>query len=383
MPLRKLFFWLHLVAALAAGIVIFILCLTGAVLGMNQRLTAWAERDVRWAAPHAAGAPHLSVSDALAAAAKQQPSLVFVGATLIPDPDAAILLNAANRTTWAVDPYSGQVRIAEAPRVQALERSMTLWHVALGDALGRATGVKVVGIANGVFLFLLGSGLILWWPRMWSWRTVRPLIWFMRSARGRTRDWNWHNTVAIWSLPVLTVLVGTGLVMSSLPVNRWMWRMAGQPLAPDGRPAPYPSQVRPVETKVASVLSLNDFVGRLQELHPDWTELRLSLGKGADSVHPLKSVSADIQAAHAWPPFDTITARWLDRTGVISEKTFYTSSGPGMRLRRWVRLLHSGDAFNGPSRFIAILGCLAGCFLVWTGYSMAYRRFFMAASRQP
>ncbi len=42
---RKLLFWLHLISGLAAGIVIFIMCVTGALLSFEKNITEFAERE--------------------------------------------------------------------------------------------------------------------------------------------------------------------------------------------------------------------------------------------------------------------------------------------------------------------------------------------------
>ncbi len=47
MPVRKIIFWLHLIAGVVAGIVILIMSATGVALAFEKEIIAWAERDVR------------------------------------------------------------------------------------------------------------------------------------------------------------------------------------------------------------------------------------------------------------------------------------------------------------------------------------------------
>ena len=53
--LRKVIFWLHLTAGLVAGLVIAIMCFTGAALAFEKDIIAWAERDVRRVTPPSPG----------------------------------------------------------------------------------------------------------------------------------------------------------------------------------------------------------------------------------------------------------------------------------------------------------------------------------------
>jgi flavodoxin len=53
----------------------------------------------------------------------------------------------------------------------------------------------------------------------------------------------------------------------------------------------------------------------------------------------------------------------------------YAAASTGRKLRVWVRGLHTGEALGIIGQTIAGLASLGGCFLVWTGVAMAWRRF--------
>ena len=58
MTLRKFLFWCHLAAGVSAGIVIFIMSVTGALLTYERQIIAWADTRQYRAAP-SAGASRL------------------------------------------------------------------------------------------------------------------------------------------------------------------------------------------------------------------------------------------------------------------------------------------------------------------------------------
>ena len=51
------------------------------------------------------------------------------------------------------------------------------------------------------------------------------------------------------------------------------------------------------------------------------------------------------------------------------------------RLRGWMRFAHTGELGGVIGQFVAGLACVGGAFLVWTGFSLAFRRFLAWRTR--
>lgn len=49
---------------------------------------------------------------------------------------------------------------------------------------------------------------------------------------------------------------------------------------------------------------------------------------------------------------------------------------PGRRLRRWTHFLHTGEALGVPRQLATGLARPGSCFLIYTGFTRSYRRFF-------
>jgi uncharacterized iron-regulated membrane protein len=47
-----------------------------------------------------------------------------------------------------------------------------------------------------------------------------------------------------------------------------------------------------------------------------------------------------------------------------------------------MRFLHTGEALGWPGKLLAALASLGGAFLVWTGFALAWRRFFPLSRSQ-
>ena len=126
--------------------------------------------------------------------------------------------------------------------------------------------------------------------------------------------------------------------------------------------------------------TLDSFAARVAAGMPGWESISINFyppqsgSLAGAGVARFKGFEAVVTRAAGWPSFATTLASLDPGTGALRLSDTYASAPPGRRARMWVRNLHSGDAFGNPGRIIACLTCLAGCFLVYTGYAMALRR---------
>ena len=406
MALRKIFFWLHLAAGLVAGLVIAVMCFTGAVLAFETEIVAWAERDVRRVEPPAAAAPRLPLDDLIARARDAADSEGRVtGVTVSADPRDAVSVNLGRDAgVYYVNPYTGGVRSASAARTHDFMQLMEEWHRFLslsGDR--RPLGKAVTGACNLAFLFLALSGLYLWWPRAWTARWVRPALWF-NGSRGKARDWNWHNVIGFWSLPVLIVLTASGAVIGYRWAGDLVYRLAGEtPPAAGQSPAPAAYVIERPEG--AAKLTYADALARLQTAFPAWTTLTLREGLPQRRGAPMVPVSAGpAQPAPATPaaprprgpqPYSATlreTGRWYPAastqvvlhpfTGEFLQREGYANQTAGRQARLWLRYLHTGQALGWLGQLTAALACAGGLVLTYTGFALSWRRFFALKSKK-
>ena len=115
-------------------------------------------------------------------------------------------------------------------------RIVTEWHryVALSGE-NRPMGKAITGFSNLAFFFIVVSGFFLWWPRSWTWKSVRNVTWFKAGLSGKARDFNWHNTIGFWSVIPLAVIVAGAMVISYPWATGLVYRAYGEaPPAPAG-----------------------------------------------------------------------------------------------------------------------------------------------------
>lgn len=399
MSLRSVLFWVHLAAGLVAGLIIAVMSFTGAVLAFEPEIVAWAERDLRRVEAPPAPAAALPLDELLAkvraaAPAESKPA----GVTVVRDPSAAVAVAYGREGTYYANPYTGAVTPPAATRTHDFMHLMEDWHRRLaltGDR--REAGRAVTGACNAAFLVLAVTGLYLWWPRRWTARFLRPALWFNGSA-GKARDWNWHNVVGFWSLPVIIVLTATGMVISYRWASNLAFRVVGeQPPAQAGPAAPAEGEFTIERPEGARRLTYAAALARVQETFPSWQTITLrdglprrraaptpatapAAGGGerpqAERPRAPRPYSATVNADDGSPAFVATQLVLNPFTGEVLGRTGYADFTPGRKIRTWLRFLHTGQAFGPVGQALAGLACLGGLVLVYTGFALSWRRFF-------
>lgn len=231
---RRALFWLHLAAGLIAGVVIGVMCFTGAALAFEKQIVAWSERDARRVEVPASPIrlPLAELTDRVRTAHPDaKPTAIIVSA----DPRAAVTFQLGRDRALYADPYTGEVHTPASTRVHDFLHTLEEWHrwLALGGDQ-RPLGKAVNGVANLAFCFLALSGLYLWWPRHFSWRSLRAAALVNSRLAGKARDFNWHNAAGLWCAPVLVALTLTALPISYRWASNGVFRFFGETPPPPG-----------------------------------------------------------------------------------------------------------------------------------------------------
>jgi uncharacterized iron-regulated membrane protein/flavodoxin len=371
--LHKIIFWSHLLAGVTAGTVIFIMSFTGVMLMYEPQISEYSERNARWVVP-GPDAKRLSFDELLTKVREANPDSRPAAIIVKSDPRASVAVNLGRENTLFVNPYSGEI-LGGQSATHNFMRDIVDWHRWLGtEGEGRATARAITGACNLAFFWLAITGVYLWWPSNWHWRAVNHSFLFNPRLSGKARDWNWHNVIGFWSSSVLVILTLTAAVMSYPWANDLLYTLTGSepPRRLDGPAAQGPrGRGQRGEGRAVKPMARYDvLLARAQEQVPGWLTIMLRFAPRGDGP-----VAASIQGPDAFHSFQR-SQLTLDRaTGEIVKWEPYANNSTGRKLRTWVRALHTGEAFGIAGQTIAGLASLGGCFLVWTGLAMAWRRF--------
>jgi uncharacterized iron-regulated membrane protein len=267
-----------------------------------------------------------------------------------------------------LNPYTAEVMGNGSPAVRRFFRLVTDWHRQLALAgEQRAIGRAITGASNLVFLFIVASGFYLWWPRTWTRRHLRSLTMFNGSARGKARDFNWHNVIGFWSAIPLFVIVLGSLVISYPWATDMVYRIVGE--APPARQRPATPAAgaggaaqgqnagaarRPAGNAPGRAGSrrppegIDALWARAERQVPGWRSISFRLPSAAVTLNPS---TAEVVR---WEPFASLST--------------------GRQIRSWLRFAHTGEVYGLVGQTIAGLVSLGGSVLVYTGLLLAFRR---------
>ncbi len=374
MSLRRAIFWIHLAVGVTAAIAVLVMAVTGVLLTYQAQIERWALRGYR--ADPAPDAAPLALDELIARAGGEAPAGGVASVTLSSDPREPAVLGLGDGTAVHVDRFTGERRGGGDTRTGRFLRGVMYFHrwFAL-EGEYRIVGRTIMATANLGFLFLLVSGIYLWWPSRGGRAAWRQALWFRRGLGGRARDFNWHNVIGFWSAVPLAVIVWSGATISyqwaadlvhlaagdTRPFQQSPWSSAS--VAPDDPSVTPDPSAPPVELQA---LAAKAVAGA-----PGWRTITISLPESTRDP-----VTVAVDRGNGRQPSMSEDLLFDRATGELVGRGGYPTFSPGFKVRRWLRYAHTGEVYGVIGQSIAGAVSLGAAVMVWTGVAMSWRRFF-------
>ena len=370
---RSVIFWIHLTIGALAGIVILIMSVTGVALTYEKQVIEWADRQA-WAPPPAASVQQHLAPETLLRVAAEKSGAAAIGIVMRADAAAPATVTLEGNKVLLVDPYHADV-IGEPPAaLRSFFRTMTLWHryIALEGA-SRATGKLVTGVANLGFLFLVLSGLYLWFPRAWNWVQFRNILWFRTGVSSKARDFNWHNTIGFWACVPLAIIVAGVVPISFGWGNTLVYRLAGETPPP---PATAPARAAEAKVQTYVTSGLDASWAATTANVPAWRTITTRL-----ATTEKNPIVITVDEGYGGQPQKRRTLTFDRASAALVKNETFADLSPGRRARSWLRFAHTGEFYGIAGQTVAGLASAGGVFLVYTGLALAIRRLLSSVKR--
>jgi uncharacterized iron-regulated membrane protein len=178
------------------------------------------------------------------------------------------------------------------------------------------------------------------------------------------------RSIGLWSAIPPFFLLLTGLIMSYAWANNLVFRLTGNTPPPPRTPPIRTEKPRGEKPADPDFENLNQSWISSEQKFSDWKNilLRLPTSPGAPLVFSVE------RGTRGRPDLKT-QLTFNPKTGELTEETF-ASYNLGKKLRTWSRWVHTGEAGGFVGQLVAGLVSAGGAFLVWTGFALAWRRFF-------
>lgn len=383
---------IHLYLSFAAGLVILIACLTGAILVFEKELQMAFNKDRYYVE---AGTAKLS-ADSLVRSVKQKfPDAKVNGIKLYEDAERSAEVNVgfppkkdgkkaepkreegAKRNeggkgkevkaqpqgrqpgfTVFVNPYTGQVLEKYSYRESNFYTVFALHRWLLGGE--GSIGKYIVGVATFIFLFILLTGIILWWPK--TKKILKQRLAVKWNASWKRLNHDFHIVFGFYSAIFLFIFAFTGLAWSFEWFNNGIYKVTGSPLkAPPPPKSTYATDAKPV--------SFDAVLATVKSSYPDGEFYNLAAPK--DSAETFNVSFLPKEAPHE----SATTAVYVDQyTGAVIGKQAFSDRSTGAQVRSTFKPVHTGSIWGTPSKIIAFVVCLAGVSFPITGTIMWWNR---------
>ncbi len=223
MTLKKIIGKIHLWLGLSSGLVVFIISVTGCIYAFQSEIRDLTQpyRFVEYQ-----DKPVLMPSRLKEIAENELPGKKIHG-VLYPKPGQAAQVSFYDfdpeyyYITY-LDPYTGEVLKVKDENADFF-RIVLMGHFYLW--LPPAIGQPVVATATLIFLMMLISGIVLWWPK--NKKAAKQRFSVKWSARWRRKNYDLHNVLGFYITWVAIILAVTGLVWGFQWFAQGLYKVAG------------------------------------------------------------------------------------------------------------------------------------------------------------
>ncbi len=407
MKLRSVLFWMHLACGVVAGVVIFIMSVTGALLTYQRQMTAWADMRGYWSEP-SEGVKRLPADELLAKVTSAQPDLALTTIVIRSDARRAGIADGRSgasgvrQSLLGRGPGRGQRTgdarlLPHARRVASIRRDGGRqpcdgkghhWRVEPDVSVHRAERTvplvaPYVDVGDAEKHPLVPRRPFEQGARLQLAQHHRLLVGdSSRDCRGgRCRDFlpvgNGARVPAYGEQPPAPG--GGAAARGGGPGGR-----AGGPGARNGGPGRRGGEGAEARQRtgasdgadqrenaeIPANVPLETLVAKAEGQMPDWKTISVALPSGN-----APRVVLTLDAGDGGQPHKRATLMLNRRTGAVERWEPYSSQSAGRRARTWLRFAHTGEVYGLAGQTVAGLVTAGGAVLVFTGLALALRRF--------
>ena len=396
--MKKIFRKIHLWLSVPFGLIITLVCFSGAMLVFENEVNEWFRHDLYYV--ETVKESPLSMDKLLEKVATTLPDSVSVtGVSISSDPGRAyqVSLSKPRRASLYVDQYTGEVK-GKSER-SGFFMFMFRMHRWLLDSMnpgneGIFWGKMIVGVSTLLLVFVLISGIVIWWPRT---RKALKNSLKITATKGWRRFWyDLHVAGGMYALIFLLAMALTGLTWSFPWYRTAFYKVFGvevQQRAAQGHEQKSDAQKR--NTKLAahrekkregnevrkgersrrpennhsdmySVTSpfvyWQEIYDKLRRQNPEYKQISISSGTASVSFNRFGNQRASDRYS-----FNT-------DNGEFTETSLYQHQDKSGKIRGWIYSVHVGNWGGMFTRILTFIAALLGAALPLTGYYLWIKR---------
>ena len=393
--MRKIFRNIHLWLSIPFGLLITLICFSGAALVFEKEVMELCHRDLYFVKKvEAAPLPMDQLMTRVAATLPD--SISVTGVNISSDPERAyqVTLSKPRRASMYVDQYTGEVtgKYERAPFFNVMFR-MHRWMLdSMKPDGGIFWGKIIVGTSTLMLVFVLISGIVIWWPR--TRKALKNSLKIVANKGWRRFWYDLHVAGGMYTLIFLLAMSLTGLTWSFQWYRTGFYKVFGvevQPSMghgnaaanatarsgkPEGREGGAETRDGKSESRKGRGGRPEGRRGHRHSPYANWERVYEQLAQANPDYRQI-SVS-DGSASVATDRFGNQRAtdryKFNPRNGEITETTLYSDLENSGKIRGWIYSVHVGSWGGMLTRILAFIAALIGASLPLTGYYLWIRK---------
>lgn len=212
--MRKIIFKLHLWTALVAALPLLLVAVTGAFLVYGEAIDHALDPHLFNVTPGGERLPNQELLDRVRAA---HPKDQVAGCAPPSRPDRSFSCNTRSRIYIYVNPYTGAI-LGDQPLETSMRRKLAMLHTRL---MAGEVGRYIVIGSTIVSVFLIVSGLILWWKF--------KLFGIKTGTNWRRINFDLHSVLGLYAAPVFLALSLSGIALGfEGPIYSAILKLSGE-----------------------------------------------------------------------------------------------------------------------------------------------------------
>lgn len=396
--MKKIFRKIHLWLSVPFGLIITLVCFSGAMLVFENEVNEWFRRDLYYV--ETVKESPLPMDKLLEKVATTLPDSVSVtGVSISSDPGRAyqVSLSKPRRASLYVDQYTGEVK-GKSER-SGFFMFMFRMHRWLLDSMnpgneGIFWGKMIVGVSTLLLVFVLISGIVIWWPRT---RKALKNSLKITATKGWRRFWyDLHVAGGMYALIFLLAMALTGLTWSFPWYRTAFYKVFGvevQQRAAQGHEQKSDAQKRNTKLvahrekkREGNEVRKGERSRRPENNHSDmysvtspfvyWQEIYDKLRRQNPEYKQISIFSGTASVSFNRFGNQRASDRYSFNTdnGEFTETSLYQHQDKSGKIRGWIYSVHVGNWGGMFTRILTFIAALLGAALPLTGYYLWIKR---------
>ncbi|MCP2028446.1 putative iron-regulated membrane protein [Flavobacterium sp. HSC-32F16] len=346
---------LHLWLGLASGLIVFIVALTGSILVFEEEIDEFVNPEFYKVSE--IGTKKMTVDFYIKDIQQNYSIKKIKRIYAFNDPERTVIVTGTDTDKkgqiFSVDPYTGKVLGKTPERSRFFSVVLDLHrHLILGDV-----GKFITGCSCLIFVFMLISGIILWWPK--KIKNLKQRLTVKWSASFKRVNWDFHSTFGFYTFLFLLIISLTGLTWS------FKWFESTIYLLADGttkKPSAKVENPTKVDPKLDKTYFYQNIFSKTDSLYPYKGDTQIRIP--SDTINSIMIIKLNLEKSI---PNISSNAYFDKYTGQILESRPYEKLSDGDKVRRLIYPIHTGSIYGYPTKILAFLVCLFAVTLPVTG----------------